>query len=85
MSFIPHTADDVREMLAAIGAPGIDALFDEIPAELRIGGLDGIPPAASEMQVGRLMSARAARDGRRSTSSARAPTSTTCRRPCGPS
>ncbi|MFO1408288.1 MAG: aminomethyl-transferring glycine dehydrogenase subunit GcvPA [Steroidobacteraceae bacterium] len=64
MSFIPHTADDVREMLAAIGAPGIDALFDEIPAELRIGGLDGIPPAASEMQVGRLMSARAARDGR---------------------
>lgn len=64
MSFIPHTADDVRDMLAKIGAPGIDALFDEIPAELRSRGLDGIPPAASEMQIGRLMSARAARDGR---------------------
>ena len=64
MSFIPHTADDVRDMLATIGAPGIDALFDEIPAELRSRGLDGIPPAASEMQIGRLMSARAARDGR---------------------
>ena len=64
MSFIPHTADDVRDMLAAIGAPGIDALFDEIPAELRSRGLDGIPPAASEMQIGRLMSARAAQDGR---------------------
>ena len=64
MSFIPHTADDVRDMLATIGAPGIDALFDEIPAELRSRGLDGIPPAASEMQIGRLMLARAARDGR---------------------
>ena len=64
MSFIPHTADDVRDMLATIGAPGIDSLFDEIPAELRSRGLDGIPPAASEMQIGRLMSARAARDGR---------------------
>lgn len=64
MPFIPHTADDVRNMLAAVGASGIDALFDEIPAELRSRALDGIPPALSEMQVGRLMSERAARDGR---------------------
>ncbi|MFO1392961.1 MAG: aminomethyl-transferring glycine dehydrogenase subunit GcvPA [Steroidobacteraceae bacterium] len=64
MPFIPHTAEDVRTMLAAIGAPGIDALFDEIPAELRCKGLAGIPPAGSEMQIGRLMSERAARDGR---------------------
>ena len=33
MPFIPHTADDIRTMLAAIGAPDIDALFEEIPAE----------------------------------------------------
>ena len=64
MPFIPHTADDVRNMLAAVGASGIDALFDEIPAELRSRALDGIPPALTEMQVGRLMSERAARDGR---------------------
>jgi glycine dehydrogenase subunit 1 len=65
MPFIPHTEADVRGMLAAIGAPGTDALFDEIPAELRSRALDGIPPAASEMQIGRLMSERAAIDGRR--------------------
>jgi len=65
MPFIPHTADDIRDMLAAIGAPGIDALFDEIPANLRSRALDGIPPAASEMEIGRLMTERAARDGRR--------------------
>ena len=61
MPFIPHTADDIREMLAAIGAPDIEALFDEIPAELRSRALDGIPPALSEMEIGRLMSERAAR------------------------
>jgi glycine dehydrogenase subunit 1 len=65
MPFIPHTDDDIRGMLAAIGAPGTDALFDEIPAELRSRALDGIPLAASEMQIGRIMSERAARDGRR--------------------
>jgi glycine dehydrogenase subunit 1 len=64
MPFIPHTAEDVREMLAVIGAPSTEALFDEIPAVLRTGSLDGVPPALSEMEIGRLMSQRAATDGR---------------------
>jgi len=65
MPFIPHTADDIRDMLAAIGAPDTEALFDEIPASLRARSLDAIPPALSEMEVGRLMSERAAADGHR--------------------
>jgi glycine dehydrogenase subunit 1 len=64
MPFIPHTETDVAEMLAAIGAGSIDALFDEIPAALRIQSLAGIPDALTEMQVGRLMQSRAQRDGR---------------------
>ena len=64
MPFIPHTDSDVREMLATIGAPSIDALFEEIPAALRIKSLAGIPEALTEMEVGRLMQQRAARDGR---------------------
>jgi len=64
MPFIPHTEDDVREMLAAIGAPSIDALFEEIPAALRTRELTGIPQALTEMEVGRLMQARAGQDGR---------------------
>jgi glycine dehydrogenase subunit 1 len=63
MPFIPHTADDVRDMLEAIGAPTTEALFDEIPAELRAKSLDGVPPALSEMEVGRMMLERAAADG----------------------
>ena len=64
MPYIPHTEDDVRLMLEAIGAASIDELFDEIPASLKIEQLAGIPPALSEMEVGRLMAARAAEDGR---------------------
>lgn len=58
MPFIPHTEDDVREMLAALGAASIDELFDEIPAELRCGALD-LPPASREMEIACLMRARA--------------------------
>jgi len=64
MAYIPHTEDDVREMLEVIGAPTIGALFDEIPAELKIDSLAEVPPALSEMEVGRLMAGRAGRDGR---------------------
>jgi glycine dehydrogenase subunit 1 len=63
MPFIPHTEKDTEEMLEAIGAPDLDALFDEIPKELLIGSLDGVPGAMSEMAIKRLMQERAAQDG----------------------
>lgn len=63
MPFIPHTEEDVREMLAAIGAESIEALFDEIPAELRNARLSEVPEGVSEMEIARLMQARAAQDG----------------------
>jgi glycine dehydrogenase subunit 1 len=63
MAFIPHTPDDVARMLEVIGAQSIEDLFDEIPGELRAGAL-GVPAAMGEMEVGRLLSERAAGDGR---------------------
>ena len=63
MPFIPHTEDDTREMLAAIGADTLDDLFDEIPKQLLIESLDGVPEGISEMEINRLMHARAAIDG----------------------
>jgi glycine dehydrogenase subunit 1 len=63
MAFIPHTEADVAAMLAAIGAQRLEDLFDEIPQELRIRSLAAVPEALNEMQVGRLMSERARRDG----------------------
>ncbi len=63
MAYIPHTPADVAGMLEVIGVQSIDALFDEIPRELRAGVLD-VPPAMCEMEVGRLLAERAASDGR---------------------
>ena len=62
MAFIPHTEADVAAMLAAIGVSRIEDLFDEIPPELRVKSLSGVPDALNEMEVGRLMSERAAQD-----------------------
>jgi glycine dehydrogenase subunit 1 len=62
MPFIPHTEQDIREMLDAIGAADLDALFDEIPPGLKVDSLPGVPPALGEMAVQRLMRERAAQD-----------------------
>ncbi len=64
MPFIPHTPEDIAAMLDVIGAKSIDDLFDEIPASLKAKPLEGVPAALSEMEVGRLMTERAIRDGR---------------------
>jgi len=63
MAFIPHTEADVAAMLAAIGVARIEDLFDEIPPELRVQALAGVPEALNEMEIGRLMSERARADG----------------------
>jgi len=63
MPFIPHTEDDIRAMLDTIGVDSIGRLFEEIPAELVIDDLPGVPDGLGEMEVARLMHGRAARDG----------------------
>jgi glycine dehydrogenase subunit 1 len=63
MPFIPHTDADVKTMLQSIGVGSIDELFDEIPEELRAGKLTRVPAGLSEMEVTRLMQARANQDG----------------------
>lgn len=60
MPFIPHTEQEISEMLETIGIGDTDALFEEIPPHLKISGLEGIPPGMSEMEVSRLMHKRAA-------------------------
>jgi len=63
MAFIPHTPDDIARMLEVIGARSVEDLFDEIPADLRAGVLN-VPAPLSEMEIARLMTTRAAIDGR---------------------
>ena len=63
MPFIPHTEQEITDMLAAIGVAGIENLFDEIPADLRAKPLDNIPVGMTELDVTRLMQSRARQDG----------------------
>ena len=58
MPFIPHTADEERSMLQAIGADSIESLFDEIPADMRAGVLNRVPRGVSEMEMLRLLRER---------------------------
>jgi len=64
MPFIPHTEQETREMLDAIGVSSIEDLFDEIPQALRSSGLTQVPIGMNEMQVSRLMHERAEMDAR---------------------
>ena len=63
MPYIPHTEEEVGQMLDTIGVDSIEDLFDEIPASLRHKSLQGVPTQATEMEVTRLMHERAALDG----------------------
>lgn len=62
MPFVPHSEQEIADMLSAIGADSIDDLFDEIPAHLRAQGLPGVPAGLTEMEISRLMHARAAQN-----------------------
>ena len=64
MPFVPHTEEEIREMLEVIGVQRIEALFSEIPPELRAPPMEGmLPKALNEMEIGRLMRERATQDG----------------------
>jgi glycine dehydrogenase subunit 1 len=62
MPYIPHTEDDVRQMLAVIGVESIDDLFVEVPEELRLKGELDVPSGMNEYQLGRHLSHLAAQN-----------------------
>jgi glycine dehydrogenase subunit 1 len=62
MRYLPLTDADRREMLAAIGAPAIEALFADVPPAARRDGLLGLPLAMGELEVERRLGAMAAKN-----------------------
>ncbi len=50
MTYIPHTDEDRRAMLAAVGVESIEVLFEAVPEQHRFPPLD-LPEALSEMEV----------------------------------
>ena len=57
--YLPHTPSQREEMLQAVGVPDIDALFADIPQSLRLKQDLKIPPALSELELAREMTALA--------------------------
>jgi glycine dehydrogenase subunit 1 len=56
------TPEDRAEMLAAIGVESVDALFEQIPAELRLNGPLALPAGMSEAEVYERLTELAARN-----------------------
>ena len=52
MRYIPHTEQDIKQMLAEIGVKNIDELFDSIPESLRLNNeLLDLPPSLPESEL----------------------------------
>ena len=62
MRYLPLTAPDRAEMLAAVGVDSIDALFADVPAAARLSGPVDLPRAMGEIEVERSLSRMAARN-----------------------
>src|SRR6516225_10077048 len=62
MRYLPLTAPDRAEMLAAVGVDSIDALFADVPAAARLSGPVDLPRAMGEIEVERALSRMAARN-----------------------
>lgn len=62
MRYIPNADEDVAEMLATIGVGSLDALFESIPAEVRLDRLLDLPGPWSEIEVRRFFGELAARN-----------------------
>ena len=49
--FFPHTEEDIKLMLDKIGVPSLDALFAEVPEEIRFRRDYDLPCAKSEIEI----------------------------------
>jgi glycine dehydrogenase subunit 1 len=62
MRYLPLTAADRADMLAVIGAGGVDELFADVPAPARREALLDLPAHAGELEVERALTAMAGRN-----------------------
>ncbi|HEX2057034.1 MAG TPA: aminomethyl-transferring glycine dehydrogenase subunit GcvPA [Actinomycetota bacterium] len=61
MDFIPHTPEDDRAMLEAIGLGSLDELFESVPEAVRVGRPLDVPESLSEIELAAHMAELAGR------------------------
>jgi glycine dehydrogenase subunit 1 len=57
MDYLPHTPDDLQEMMQTVGIEKLDDLFVDIPESYKLKELLRVPPSLSEQEVAGLMTA----------------------------
>lgn len=57
MDYLPHTPDDLKEMMQTVGIEKLDDLFVDIPEGYRLKEMLDVPPSLSEQEVAGLMTA----------------------------
>jgi glycine dehydrogenase subunit 1 len=63
MRYLPHTPEEVAEMLEVIGKSSVDQLFDTIPEEARYEGKLDVPPPVDEASLMRHLTELADKNG----------------------
>ena len=58
-SYVPHTAAQRAEMLAAVGVKSLDELYQSVPSEMLLNGKLNIPAGLSELEVREAVTAMA--------------------------
>ena len=62
MRYLPHTEQEIAEMLRVIGKGSLDELFSTIPEAVRFEGQLAVPPAVDEPSLMRHLSEIAAKN-----------------------
>jgi glycine dehydrogenase subunit 1 len=62
MAYVPHTPEDIRDMLDVIGVKDVDDLFAGLPQGVRLGRPLALPDGLSEEEVRRYFGGAAARN-----------------------
>ena len=62
MRYLPLTDDDRQEMLAAIGAPNIEALYKDVAQEVLLDKPVDLPTTKGEMEVEQIIAGLAAKN-----------------------
>ena len=62
MAYTPHTPDDLAAMLAVVGVPDVESLFETVPKAVRLNRLLDIRAAMNELELTRYASEIAGRN-----------------------
>ena len=62
MDYVPHTPEDLKQIMKTIGISSMDDLFDDIPEKFKLKRLLALPPSLPEQEISRLMKNKASRN-----------------------